>query len=72
MVGLIPIYKEDLFDVKIEIYHQIIKVITKDKYNKRYPSGKFSGLCFKNWPDIIALKSTTVKTLLIICADRNA
>ena len=31
MVGLIPIYKEDSLEVKLEIYHQTIGVITKCK-----------------------------------------
>lgn len=36
MVVLITIYKGDSFDVQIEIYHQNIRVITKDKCNKRH------------------------------------
>ena len=31
MVGLISIYKEDFFEIKTEIYHQTIGVITKYK-----------------------------------------
>ena len=31
MVGLIPIYKRDSFEVKIEIYYHTIRVITKCK-----------------------------------------
>lgn len=38
MVGLILIHKGDLFNVKIETYHQIIEVITREKCNKRYIS----------------------------------
>lgn len=35
MVGLIPIHKGDLYSVKIEIYHQTIRVIIKSAYNYR-------------------------------------
>lgn len=38
---LIIIYKKDSFDIKIEIYYQTIKIITKDKYNKRQLLNKF-------------------------------
>ena len=33
MVGFIPIYKNYLLSVKIEIYHQTMRVIIKDAYN---------------------------------------
>ena len=48
MVDLIPIYKEDSFDVKMEIYHQTIEIITKSKCNNRHSSDKFPGLRFEN------------------------
>lgn len=48
MVGHISIYKDNSFDIKIKIYYQIIGVISKNKYNKRYLSDKFLGLHFEN------------------------
>ena len=71
MVGLIPIHKGDSFDVKMEIYHQTMGVITKGKCNNRHSSDKFPGLRFENWPDIIALESAAIESLLIMCADGN-
>ena len=71
MVGLIPIHKEDLFDIKIEIYYQTIGVITKDKCRNKHLSDKFLDLHFWNWPDITALESAIIKYLLIICANEN-
>ena len=71
MDGFIAIHKRDLFDVKMEIYHRTMGVITKDKCNNRHSSDKFPSLHFENWQDIIALKSVVGKGLLIMCADRN-
>ena len=71
MVSLITIHKKDLFNVKIEIYHQKIRVITKNKCNNKYSSNKFPGLYFENWLDIIALESATVEGLLMMCTDEN-
>ena len=48
MVGLIPIYKGDSFDVKMEIYQQTMGIITKGKCNNRHSSDKFPGLRFEN------------------------
>ncbi len=48
MVGLIPIHKGDSFDVKMEIYHQTMRVITKDKCSNRHSLDKFPGLRFGN------------------------
>lgn len=48
MIGLILIHKDDLFDVKIEIYYQTIRLITKNKCNKKCLSDKFPGLRFEN------------------------
>lgn len=48
MVSIIPIHKRDLFDIKIEIFYKTIRVNTKDKYNKKHLSDKFSGLWFEN------------------------
>lgn len=35
IVGLIFLYIKNLFDIKIEIYYQIMGVITKTKCNNR-------------------------------------
>lgn len=48
IVNLIPIYKKDLFDIKIEIYHQIIRLFLKDTYNNKYLLKKFPDLHFEN------------------------
>lgn len=41
MIGLISIYKKDIFDIKIVIYHQTMEVIIKYKYNNKYSLDKF-------------------------------
>lgn len=71
MIGFILIYKDDSFDIKMEIYYQIIGVNTKNKCNKRHPSDKISGLLFQNWPNLIILESVTVENLLMMCEDGN-
>lgn len=48
IIGFISIYKKDLFDVKIKIYHQTIGVITKIKYSNRRLLDKFPDVRFKN------------------------
>lgn len=48
IVGLICIHKSNSFDVKIDIYHQIMGVIPKDKCNKKHLLDKFPGLHFEN------------------------
>lgn len=48
MVGFIPIHKEDSFDMKIEIYHRTMRVITKSRCNNRHLSDKFPSLRFRN------------------------
>lgn len=48
IVNLISIYKKDLFDVKIEIYYQTMRIITKSKYNNKYSLDKFLNLHFEN------------------------
>ena len=55
----------------MEIYHQIMGVITKGKCNNRHSSDKFPGLRFESRPDIIALESVAVQGLLMMCKDRN-
>lgn len=71
MVGLIFIYKRDLFNVKIEIYYQTIRIITKNKCNNRYLLNKSPDLNFANLPDIIALQSTVVDSILIMYINEN-
>lgn len=66
MVGFIPIYKKDSFNLKIVIYYQIMRIITKSKCSNKYLLIKFPSLYFENWLDIITLKSKAVKNLLII------
>lgn len=48
MIGFIFIYRKKLFDIKIKIYYQIIRVIIKNKSNNRYLSNKFLSLYFTN------------------------
>lgn len=71
MVGLIFIYRENLFNMKIEIYYQTIEVITKNKCSKRRLLNKFPDLQFKNQPNITILESIAIENLLIICANKN-
>lgn len=71
IVGFIFIYIKDLFNIKIQIYYQIIKVISKNKCNNRYSLNKFPNLGFKYQPDIIALENVIVENLLILYADNN-
>ena len=71
IVGLIPIHKRKSFDVKIEMYHPTMGVITKNTYNNRHLLDKILGLPFENWPDIIVLGSAVIESLLIIWADEN-
>lgn len=63
MIRLINIYKKDLFDNKIKIYHEIIKIITKSKCNEKYLLNKYLGLCFQNQLDLIVLENIIVKIL---------
>lgn len=71
IVSNISIYKKDLFEIKIEIYHQIIGVIIKYKYNNWYLLDKLLGLHFENWSNIIGLKSVAINDLLRICVNKN-
>lgn len=71
IVGLIPIYKGDLFHVKMKIYYQIIGVITKNKCNKRYSSDKFPGLPFENSLEIMVLESMELEGILMIYKNEN-
>lgn len=71
MISLIFIYKEDLFNIKIEIYYQTMGVIIKSRCSNRYSLDKFPDLRFKNRPNIIVLESIAVEDLLIICVNRN-
>lgn len=59
-----PIYKEEFFNVKIEIYYQTIRVITKYKSN-------YTILQKKVWPNLTALEKLEIKNLLIICTNKN-
>lgn len=67
MVGFILIHKKDLFNIKMEIYYQTIRVITKNKSNNRYSLDKFPGFFFENWPNITIWDSMAVENPLIIC-----
>ena len=77
MVALIPIFKGDLLDVKIEIYHQTMRVIIKGACNHRLTNitNKDWFLCLAlvtlGWLYIIALEAVAVEGILMICADRN-
>ena len=64
IVGLISIYKEDCLKVKIEIYHQIIGVITKYK-------SKCHFLYKVIWLNVTALEKVAIKGLLMIWIDEN-
>lgn len=76
-VGFISIYKSDLLGVKIEIYYQTMRVITKDTYNHRQINiiNKFWFFCLAlgalNWLNIIALEIVVIESLLMMCIDRN-
>lgn len=50
--------------VKIEIYHQTIRVIMKNK-------SKYLVRCTIVWPNKIALKKIVIKDMLIIYANKN-
>lgn len=71
MISIISIYKKDLLNIKIEIYHQIMGVITKSQYSNRCLLNKFPELQFKNFMDIIALKNIAIENLFIMCANGN-
>lgn len=71
IVGLIFIYKKHLFNVKIEIYYQIIRLIIKNKYNNSHLFDQFLDFSFKNWINIIALERMVVKNWLKIFVDKN-
>lgn len=63
IVGLIPIYKEDYFEFKIEIYYPTLKIIRKNMFKSLF------------WYMIIwqgtKLEKLVVQIVLIICMDRN-
>lgn len=61
IIELIPIYKGDFHEVKIQIYHQIMGVITKDIF-------KSFLLYIVVWQDTV-LEEAVVKDLLMICAN---
>lgn len=63
MINFILIYKRDSFEVKIKIYHQIMRVIIKDMFWSLF-------LYIIVWLGI-ALKKVVVKRLLIMYIDRN-
>lgn len=77
MVGLISIHKDNLVSVKMEIYHQTMKVITKSMSNHKLTNINneiwffYLILGTSDWLDIIALKSIIIKSLLIIYANKN-
>lgn len=77
IVYFIFIYKNNLFSIKIRIYHQIIRIIIKDIQNYRQINitNKVIFFCLRlktlNWLDIITLKTSAIKNLLIIYADRS-
>lgn len=70
MIVLISIQKRYLFNVKIKIYHQTMRVITKKKCNNKYLLKKFPDLYFEKRLYIITLKSTIIKGLSIMYANR--
>lgn len=63
MIRLIFIHKKDFLEVKIGIYHQTIKVITKDMFKSLL-------LCILVWLEI-ALKKPVVEGILKICIDKS-
>lgn len=77
MVSLIPIYKNHLLSIKIEIYHQTMRVIIKDICNHRLININskvqffYLVLEISGWFNIIALNILAVKDLLIMCLDKN-
>lgn len=64
IVDLIFIHKKDFSKVKIKIYYQTIEVITKCNANCIVLE-KIIQL------NIIVLEKTAVKSLLIMCKDKN-
>lgn len=63
MIGLIPIYERDSFEVKIEIYYQIMTVIPKSMFKHFY-------LCIVVWLETI-LEKAVVNDVLIMYMDGN-
>lgn len=64
IIGLILIYKKFFFKIIMKIYHQIIKLIIKCKFN-------YHVLYKVIWPKITMLEKVIIKDLLIICANGN-
>ncbi len=64
IVGLIPIHKRDSLEVKMEIYHQTMGVITRCK-------SKCHILHKMIWLNVTALEKAAIKSLLMMCTDRN-
>lgn len=77
IISLIFISKTDLFSVKIEIYYQKIRIITKNIGNHRLNNINdevqlfYLVLKISSWQDIIILEILEIKNLLMIYADRN-
>ncbi len=63
IVGLIPIHKRDSLEVKIEIHHQTMVMITKDIFKSLF-------LCIVVCPGT-SLEKAVVEGLLMMCADRS-
>lgn len=63
MISLIPINKKDSLKVKIEIYHQTIKVITKDIFKSLF---SFMIVSSKT-----TLEKAVIEGVLIIYANRS-
>lgn len=61
MVSLILIYKNDLLSIKIEIYYQTIRVITKNMCNYW-----LINITNEVWFFYLALKIIAIKDLLIL------
>lgn len=55
IINSMPKYKRNLFNIKIEIYYQIIKIIIENKKNNKYLLNKFLFLYFENKTDKIVL-----------------
>lgn len=61
IVGFIPIYKNNLLSIKIKIYYQIIKVITKNTCNYRQIN-----IINEVWFFCLVLEIVVIEDLLIL------
>lgn len=63
IIGFISIYKENILEVKIEIYYQSMGVITKNMF-------KFLLLHIVVWLRIVS-ENAVIKNVLMICINRS-